>query len=108
MNIRGFRYRLDLTARQEELFCRFAGVCRLVYNLALEQRCDFYRQYERATGRKLSYVAQAAELTKLRAEVDWIGAVYVSCQQQALRDLDRAFDNFFVGRAGIQRRGARV
>ncbi len=100
MNIRGLRYRLDLTARQEELFCRFAGVCRLVYNLALEQRRDFYRQYERATGRKLSYVAQAAELTKLRAEVDWIGAVYVSCQQQALRDLDRAFDNFFVGRAG--------
>src|SRR3712207_1940616 len=29
----------------------------------------------------------------------WIRAVYVSCQQQALRDLDRAFANFFAGRA---------
>src|SRR3712207_5655971 len=29
----------------------------------------------------------------------WIRAVYVSCQQQALRDLDKAFANFFAGRA---------
>ena len=38
-------------------------------------------------------------MTDLRAEFDWIRAVYVSCQQQALRDLDRAFGNFFAGRA---------
>jgi putative transposase len=100
MNARGFRYRLEATAEQEELFRRFAGVCRLVYNLALEQRRDFYRQYERAKGKRLTYVAQAAELTQLRVEVDWISAVYVSCQQQALRDLDRAYQNFFARRAG--------
>ncbi len=100
MNIRGLRYRLEATAEQEELFVRFAGVCRLVYNLALEQRRDFYRQYHRVTGKQLSYLAQAAELTKLRAEFEWIAAVYVSCQQQALRDLDCAYQNFFTGRAG--------
>jgi putative transposase len=100
MNMRGFRYRLETTGQQEALFRRFAGVCRLVYNLALEQRRHFHRQYERATGKRLSYVAQAAELTQLRAEVDWIAAVYVSCQQQALRDLDRAYGNYFACRAG--------
>ena len=47
----------------------------------------------------LNYVARARQLTDLRAEFDWIKAVYVSCQQQALRDLDRAFANFFAGRA---------
>ncbi|MGX9981576.1 RNA-guided endonuclease InsQ/TnpB family protein [Methylobacterium fujisawaense] len=47
----------------------------------------------------LGYVAQIADLTRLRAEFDWIRAVYVSCQQQALRELDRAFGNFFAGRA---------
>ncbi len=99
MNTRGLRYRLEATAEQEELFVRFAGVCRLVYNLALEQRRDFYRQYQRVTGRRLSYVAQAAELTKLRAEFEWIAAVYVSCQQQALRDLERTYLKFFAGRA---------
>ncbi len=83
------------------LFRQFAGVCRLVYNLALEQRRDWWRSYERETGSKLNFVfvAQARELTTLRAEFDWIAAVSQTCQQQALRDLDQAFASFFAGRA---------
>jgi putative transposase len=99
MLARGYRFKLRPTAEQEALFRQFAGVCRLVYNLALEQRRDWWRHYERETGQRLNYVAQARQLTDLRAEFDWIRAVYVSCQQQALRDLDRAFGNFFAGRA---------
>ena len=52
-----------------------------------------------ATGKRLNYVAQARELTALRAEFDWIAAVSQTCQQQVLRDLDTAFGNFFAGRA---------
>jgi putative transposase len=99
MILRGFRYKLAPTPEQEVLFRQFAGVCRLVYNLALEQRRDWWRQFERETGRKLNYVAQARELTLLRAEFDWIAAVSQTCQQQALRDLDKAFTHFFAGRA---------
>ena len=99
MLARGYRFKLRPTAEQEALFRQFAGVCRLVYNLALEQRRDWWRHYERETGQRLNYIAQARQLTDLRAEFDWIRAVYVSCQQQALRDLDRAFGNFFAGRA---------
>src|SRR5215204_6037659 len=93
MIARGFRFKLCPTAEQDALFRQFAGVCRLVYNLALEQRATWGRRH------RLGYVQQAAELTRLRAEFDWIRAVYVSCQQQALRDLDRAFVNFFAARA---------
>src|SRR5215210_690884 len=93
MLARGYRFKLDPTAEQEALFRQFAGVCRLLYNLGLEQRATSGRAH------RLGYVQQAAELTRLRAEFDWIRAVYVSCQQQALRDLDRAFVNFFAGRA---------
>jgi len=89
MILRGFRYKLAPTSEQAFLFQQFAGVCRLVYNLALEQRRD-----------PLGYVAQARELTVLRAEYDWIAAVFQTYQQQALRHLDRAFANFFPGRAG--------
>src|SRR5215210_8584052 len=99
MLARGYRFKLRPTAEQEALFRQFAGVCRLVYNLALEQRRDWWRHYERETGKRLNYVAQARQLTDLRAEFDWIRAVSVSCQQQALRDLDRAFASFFAGRA---------
>lgn len=99
MILRGFRYKLAPTREEESLFRQFAGVCRLVYNLALEQRRDWWRSFERETGRKLNYVAQARELTALRAEFDWIAAVSQTCQQQALRDLDKAFANFYAGRA---------
>jgi putative transposase len=99
MILRGFRYKLDPTPQQEAGFRQHAGVCRLIYNLALEQRRDWFRHYERETGGKLNYVAQARQLTELRAAFDWIAAVSQTCQQQALRDLDKAFGNFFAGRA---------
>ncbi|WP_348651994.1 hypothetical protein [Rhizobium sp. 007] len=80
---------------------------RLVYNLALEQRRDWWRHYRRQTGNRLNYIAQARELTALRAAFDWIAAVHVTPQQQALRDLDKAYANFFAGRAGYPSRPAR-
>lgn len=98
---RAFRYRLDVSPQQQVRLRQFAGVVRLVYNLALEQRRDWWRHYRRATGGNLNYVAQARELTALRAEFDFIAAVSQTCQQQALRDLDRAFGNFFSGRASF-------
>lgn len=98
MIARGYRFKLCPTTEQEALFRQFAGVCRLVYNLALEQRATWGREH------RIGYVRQAADLTRLRAEFDWVRAVYVSCQQQALRDLDRAFLNFFAGRACYPRR----
>src|ERR671916_1253131 len=79
MILRSFRYTLQPTTGQEALFRQFAGVCRLIYNLALEQRRDWWKHYERETGSKLNYVAQARELTTLRAEYDWIAAVSQTC-----------------------------
>ena len=99
MQMRGFRFKLHPTPEQEHSFRSFAGVCRLVYNLAFEQRRDHWRNYQRKTGQKLNYVAQARELTALRAEFDFVADVSQTCQQQALRDLDKAFVNFFAGRA---------
>jgi putative transposase len=100
MILRGFRYKLQPTPEQAAQFRQCAGVCRLVHNSALEQRRDWYRQFARTTDRTLTYVAQARELTALRAAFAWIAAVSHTCQQQALRDLDRAFGHFFAGRAG--------
>ena len=98
MIYRGFRFKLDPSDEQETLFRQFSGVCRLVFNLGLEQRRDWYRHYERQTGQRLGFPDQCRQLTDLRAEFNWIAAVYVCCQQQALRDLDRSFSNFFSGR----------
>lgn len=96
---RTFRYRLKPTAAQETAFRQHAGVVRLVYNLGLEQRRDWWRQFKRCEGKSISFFSQSLDLTALRAEFDWIAAVTQTCEQQALRDLDRAFANFFAGRA---------
>lgn len=56
---RVFRYKLVPTPEQEVLFAQFTGVVRLVYNLALGQRRDWWRHYQRQTDGYLNYVAQA-------------------------------------------------
>ncbi|WP_417255283.1 RNA-guided endonuclease InsQ/TnpB family protein [Celeribacter sp.] len=52
---RGYRYKLKPTPAQERLFAQSAGVCRLIYNLALEQRRDHWRAFKRQTGSSISY-----------------------------------------------------
>ncbi len=100
---KGHSFRLKPSPEQEVFFLQCAGVCRLIYNLALEQRRDWWQRYQAVTGGKLNYVAQARELTDLRGEFDFIGEVSQSAEQRALKDLDTAFKNFFAGRAGFPR-----
>ena len=89
-------YRLDPTPEQAAAaFAQWAGACRFVYNLALEQRRDWGRKAN------LSYNQQQRELTPLRAEVDWLRAVPVHALQMAVRSLDNAFQRFFSGLSGF-------
>ena len=101
MSFRGFTYRLKPNALQEEAFFQFAGVCRLVWNLALEQRRHHWRNYQARTGDNLNYVTQARELTALRRDVDFVRAVSQTCQQYTLKALDTAYRRAFKGLAGF-------
>lgn len=91
-------YRLDPTPEQSLAFTQWAGACRFVYNLALEQRRDWHRP-----GRHFSYNQQQSEITSLRAEVDWIRAVPVHALQMAIRALDAAFQRFSSGLSAFPR-----
>lgn len=103
MKFRGFTYQLRPTAEQATLMSQFAGVCRLVWNLALEQRRDHWRRYQENTGNNLNYVTQARELTALRAEFDFIRAVHSTPQQRALKALDEAYRRAWKGLGGYPR-----
>lgn len=96
---RGFRFKLHPTPSQAETLGQWVGVTRLVFNAALEQRRDHWRQFKVITGRHISLASQGAELTDLRAAFDWIAAVPQSALEAALNDLDRAFGSFFRGQA---------
>jgi putative transposase len=84
-------YRLDPTVDQASTFAQWVGACRTVYNVALDQRRTWGREH------RLSYNQQQAEITDLRADVDWLKAVPVHALQMAVRALDNAFQRFFAG-----------
>ena len=101
MSFRGFTYRLKPNALQEEDFRQFAGVCRLVWNVALEQRREHWRNYQARTGDNLNFVTQSRELTVLRREVDFVRAVSQTCEQYTLKALDAAYQRAFKGLGGF-------
>ena len=100
MTFRGYTYALRPSADQAALMAQAAGVCRLVWNLALEQRRDHWRRYQAATGNNLNYVTQARELTALRAEFDFVRAVHVTPQQRTLKALDETYRRAWKGLGG--------
>lgn len=100
---KAYRVRIYPTKAQEEAFLRIAGCCRLVYNLALEQRRSFWRQHKARTGRNISWIGQKRELPALKAAAPFLAEVPAHCLQMALADLDAAFGRFFDGIAGCPR-----
>jgi len=87
--------------RQKRDMSRFAGSCRFVYNKALALQKERYEAGEK----KLGYVALAKLLTQWRAssETSWLADAPTHPLQQSLKDLDRAYTNFFAKRADFPR-----
>ena len=80
---------------------RFAGARRFVFNKALALQKARYEQGEK----KLGYADLCKLLTEWRngTGTPWLGEAPVHPLQQALKDLGRAYRNFFAGRAGYPR-----
>jgi putative transposase len=92
---RANKYELEPTPEQAIAFAQWAGACRFVYNIGLEQRRDYGRKH------RLTYSTQQSELTALRAEYDWLRAVPIHALQMSVRALDTAFQRFFTGLGGF-------
>ena len=82
---------------QEREMRRFAGSCRFVYNKALALQKENYE----AGSKFIGYVAMAKHLTEWRNSRDtpWLKDAPCHPLQHALKDLERAFKNFFAKRA---------
>ena len=92
-----FRYRFYPTPEQESLLRRTIGCKRLVYNRALAARTEaWYKRQE-----KVEYIQTSSMLTQWKKQEDLQFLNDVSCVplQQGLRHLQKAFANFFAGRA---------
>ena len=94
---RAYKYRIYPTDEQKRLLARTFGCCRFIYNWALRQKTDaFYNEQRRLYYKDLS---EALTQLKKQPEYCWLNEVSSVPLQQALRHLDKAFLNFFEGRA---------
>ena len=96
----GFLFKLRPNGRQTRLMSRFAGCCRFVYNKGLSWTKE---QYENKTGKHPSYKNLSALLPEWKKDPEmlWLSECYSQCLQQSMKDLSRAYSNFFSGRAAF-------
>ena len=99
--LQAFKYELMPSGEQQRQMRRFAGSCRFVFNKALAMQKERYEQGEK----KLGYAALCKELTEWRngAETHWLSDAPIHPLQQTLKDLERAYSNFFAKRADFPR-----
>jgi putative transposase len=99
--VRGYRTELDLNDKQRTACMKHAGVSRFAYNWGLAHAKEAYR----TTRKHPSAIDLHRELNKLkRTEYPWMYEVSKCAPQEALRDLDKAYKNFFR-RVELKRQG---
>ncbi|MFS8980205.1 transposase [Cupriavidus necator] len=99
--LQAFKYELIPSGDQQRDMRRFAGSCRFVFNKALALQKENFE----AGGKFIGYVAMAKHLTGWRngPETPWLKDSPVHPLQQALKNLELAYKNFFAKRAASPR-----
>jgi putative transposase len=98
---RAYCYRCYPTDEQQQILARTFGCARWIYNWALALKSRAHRE----EGKRLSYgdLSACLPVLKQQGETTWLAEVSSVPLQQSLRHLDRAFVNFFAGRANYPR-----
>lgn len=89
--LRAIKYELNPNKTQKELIKKTCGCCRLVYNIMLDRKINAYKE----DGTKISAFDLMKQLTELKSEKTFLKEVSSSALQQAIRNLDAAYTNFF-------------
>jgi putative transposase len=101
LRVQAYKYEILPNGEQERRMRRFAGSCRFVFNKALALQKERYERGEQ----KLSYAGLCKLLTQWRngIETPWLADAPTHPLQQALKDLEHAYQNFFARRAHFPR-----
>lgn len=91
---RAYKVELNPNNKQRTLLEKSAGCARFAYNWGLKERIDLYDKEKKS----LSAIDQHKILCSMKkTDYPWMYEVSKMAPQEALRDLDRAFKNFFRG-----------
>ena len=96
--LQAFKFQLTPNGQQTRQMSRFSGSCRLVFNKALALQIESYKSDPKT---KFSYAKLANLLPSWKQEFAWLGESPSQALQQVLKDLDRAYQNFFAKRAAF-------
>ena len=94
MNItKSYKVELDPNNKQRTLLVKHAGVARFAYNWGLAKRIEEYQ----TTGKSSSAIDQHKQIVQMKKtpEYYWLKEVSKCAPQEALRNLDLAYQNFF-------------
>ena len=96
--LQAYKFELMPNGEQIRAMCRFAGSCRFVYNKALAWQNE---QYQADNSFKFSYTKLANLLPEWKKSPDtlWLSESPSQTLQQALKNLESSFKNFFAKRA---------
>ena len=86
-----YKFRIYPNTEQQTLIQKTFGCARFVYNHFLAQRIAEYK----TTGKSSTRFQQDKALTVLKQEIDWLREPDKCALQNALKDLDTAYKNFF-------------
>lgn len=93
MILRAFKVKLDVNNKQQTLLLQHIGCARWAYNWALAKKKDAFNKKEKIP----NAIELHRELNKLKqSEVPWMYHSSKTSPQNALRDCDKAFQNFFT------------
>lgn len=90
--LKAYKYRIYPNADQKQKIDQTIGICRLVYNLALEVKMRAWKG-----GVKLSSFDLCYQLVELKEAYPWIAEVDSQALQASVKKLDIAFKKFFRG-----------
>ena len=94
---KAYMYELDPNNHQRSFLQRHAGVARFTYNWGLEHRIKLYKTNQ-GNDRFTDAMKQHKLLTSLKeTQFPWMYHCSKCAPQEALRDLGRAFKNFYRG-----------
>ena len=99
--VRGYKTELDLNNEQRTACLKHAGCARFAYNWGLAHSQEVYR----TTGKRPTPIDLHKDLNKLKqTDYPWMYEVSKCAPQEALRDLDIAYKNFYR-RATLKKQG---
>lgn len=91
--LKAFKYRIYPNDEQKKKFAQTFGVCRLVYNTALDVKSYAWK----TAGKNLSAYDLKKQLPELKKEYPWISEPDSQALQATILNLDKAYDRFFKG-----------